>query len=154
MGEERWVFVMKVQDAPGALTAIATVFSSRGVSLETILGNGVAVGEDGGGRIVLSFRATEKKKETLMRTVARLARVVEVQDYPFAAPELRAIAIARLCAPGMDLRAIPAHAETLSEGAEGTTILLSGDAKRVDEAINALRAQEVLLDAVVSVMAV
>lgn len=154
MDEERWVFVLKVQDAPGALTAISSVFSSRGVSLEIILGNGLALGEEGGGIIVLSFHATAKKRETLHRTVARLAKVVEVQDYPFAAPQLRALAIARVSTPGLNLSAIQAHAETLTETAEEATILLSGDAQCVDEALRTLRAEKTLIDAVLSVMTV
>jgi len=39
MVDERWVFVIKVQDRPGTLTAIASVFSSRGVSVDNTLGS-------------------------------------------------------------------------------------------------------------------
>ncbi len=94
MVEERWVFVVKAQDKPGALTASASVFSNRGVSLKTILGSCIALTEEG--RIVLSFWANERKKDMLLRALQRQSTLLQVQAYPYSSPELRAIGFARV----------------------------------------------------------
>lgn len=155
MVDERWVFVIKVQDKPGALTAIASVFSSRGVSLDTTLGSSPTDFSDNPGTIVLSFRATERKKETLWRTVARLQQVVHVEAYPYGARELRCIAIARV-APEEKMEAVAKGIQTeiISEQGDSKTMLITGSTQAVDKAVAALRDRGTLREVVTTVMAV
>ncbi len=69
MSEQRWVFVVKALDQPGTLTAAASVFSNRGISLEAVLGSGIASTVIEDGRLILSFRATKRKQEMLLRAL-------------------------------------------------------------------------------------
>jgi acetolactate synthase small subunit len=153
MLEPRRVFIVKVQDAPGALTAIASVFSSRGVSLEMILGNGTLWGAESGGGIVVVFRSNERKRQTLLRTLQRLEKVKEVQAYPFDSPQLRAVAIARLNA-GEGLEPLPECAEVVTQGEQESVLLFNGGAQTVVDAILAIKDTCVLREIMVSVMAV
>lgn len=155
MVDERWVFVIKVHDKPGALTSIASVFSSRGVSVDTTLGSSVVNIPDTPSTILLSFRATERKKETLLRTIARLQHVVQVEAYPYTARELRTIAIARVT-PDEKTVDLPrgVQSETISERGDSKTILLTGSTQAVDKVVQSLRERCSLLDVVTTVMAV
>lgn len=153
MAEQRWVFVVKAQDKPGALTAAASVFSNRGVSLETISGSGIALTEASEGRIVLSFWANERKKDMLLRALQRLSTVVQVQAYPYSSPELRAIGVARV-ANKADLSASQVQIEIISQHADSKSILLTGGPPAVETVIEMLREQNALLDVVTAVMAV
>lgn len=152
---ERWVFVMKVHDKPGALTAIASVFSSRGVSVDTTLGSSAAGMLGAPSTIVLSFRATERKKETLLRALSRLQHVVQVEAYPYAARELRSIAVARLT-PEERADDLPrgVHTEIISESGDSKTVLLTGATQAVEKAVQLLHDRGTLVDIVTTVMAV
>ncbi|MGQ9789423.1 MAG: hypothetical protein ACUVR7_02010 [Armatimonadota bacterium] len=155
MADEHWVFVIKVQDKPGALTAIASVFSSRGVSLDTTLGSSTNTSAEMGSTIVLSFRATERKKETLFRTLQRLHQVLQVQAYPYSARELRAIAIARIAPEEKtDFSAKQVQTEIISERGDSKTVLLTGSTQAVDKVVQSLRERGSLQDVVTTVMAV
>ncbi|MCS6950997.1 MAG: hypothetical protein RMM06_08675 [Armatimonadota bacterium] len=155
MVDERWVFVIKVHDRPGALTAIASVFSSRGVSLDTTLGSSAPDMPDTPGTIILSFRATERKKETLLRTVARLQQVVQVEAYPYGSRELRCIAIARVAPEEkMEASAKGIQTEIISERGDSKTMLITGSTQAVDKVVATLRERGTLLDVVMTVMAV
>lgn len=155
MQDSRWVFVIKVHDKPGTLTAIASVFSSRGVSVETTMGSSATALVDTSSTIVLSFRATERKKENLLRTVARLQQVIHVEAYPYHARELRGIAIARV-ASTEKLDDLPrgVQAETISETADTKTVLLAGSTQVVEKTLLQLRERNTLHDVVITVMAV
>lgn len=156
MQDNRWVFVIKVHDKPGTLTAIASVFSSRGVSVETTMGSSSAVAPlEVPSTIVLSFRATERKKEHLMRTIARLQQVIHVEAYPYHARELRAIAVARLAATEhLDDLPHGVQAENISETADTKTVLLAGATQAVEKTLLQLRERGSLHDVVTTVMAV
>lgn len=155
MGNEHWVFVIKVQDKPGALTAIASVFSSRGVSVDTTLGSSAGASTEQVSTIVLSFRATERKKDTLLRTLQRLHQVLHVQAYPYSSRELRAIAIARLKPDEKtDFATKGVQTEVISERGDSKTVLITGAPQAVDKVVQFLRERESLLDVATTVMAV
>jgi acetolactate synthase small subunit len=155
MESDRWVFVIKVQDKPGALTAIAAAFSSRGVSLETTLGSSAASALDAPSTIVLSFRATERKKDTLLRTISRLQQVLYVQAYPYSSRELRSIAIARVVPDEKaDFATKDTQMEIISERADSKTVLLTGSTQAVDKTVETLQQRGTLLDVVTTIMAV
>jgi acetolactate synthase small subunit len=147
------VFVIRVVDRPGALTTVASVFSSRGVSLEdTVVGTGTE-----GVRLLLGFRASVRKRETLVRVLRRLACVLDVQAHPYDSPRLRAVAAVRVAPDSANrLPAVPAEVrvETVSESPDGRRLLLTGPTAAVESALEALRSRGLLLDYVKSVMAV
>lgn len=155
MAEQRWVFVIKAQDKPGALTGAASVFSTRGVSLDTILGGGLTGTGVDGGRIVVSFRATQRKQAMLLRVVERLSAVLKVDCYPYSSPELRAIAIVRVSAAAdTDWEVTDVQTEIISENNDSRRMLLTGSTSAVEQIVEMLREQNALLDVAMSVMAV
>ncbi len=153
MTEQRWVFVVKAQDKPGALTAAASVFSNRGVSLNTILGSGMTPTEAEGGRIIISFWANERKKDMLLRALQRLSSILQVQAYPYSSPELRAIGVIRVDAKA-DVSASEVQIELISNQGDSKSLLVTGSPPTVETMIENLRKQNALLDVVITVMAV
>lgn len=74
--EVAWVASVHGLDQPGTLTALTGVFSTRGVSFDSLA---TEPADDGrAGRIVVTFRATERRARALERAVARLATVRSV----------------------------------------------------------------------------
>jgi malate dehydrogenase len=79
--EVAWVATVHGLDQPGTLTALTGVFSTRGVSFDSLATDGV--GPDGtAGRIVVTFRATPRRTRALERAVSRLATVRSVVVRP------------------------------------------------------------------------
>ncbi|WP_255371708.1 ACT domain-containing protein [Cellulosimicrobium sp. CUA-896] len=76
-GERTWVATVHGLDQPGTLTALTGVFSTRGVSFDSLA---TTPADDGGrvGRIDVTFRATERRTRALERAVGRLATVRSV----------------------------------------------------------------------------
>ena len=150
---ERWVFVIKSQDQPGVLTTATSVFSNRGVSLETILGSGGSVTGTEEGRFVLSFRASKRQQELLLRTLERLSAVKQVQVYPYTSPQLRAIAVVRL-AQGMEVTAKDVQVEVIDADSQSQTLLLTGSTSIVEQMVEQFQSQNRLLDVALSIVAV
>ncbi|MBD3885528.1 hypothetical protein IFO70_27810 [Phormidium tenue FACHB-886] len=152
---QRWVFVVKCLDKPGVLTAAASVFSNRGISLEAVLGSGIAATSIETGRLILSFHATQRKKEMLLSALTRLSGVLQVSDYPFDDPTLRSIAIAKVSnSQTVELNLDLIQTETISETAEGRLLLLTGSTAAVESVIETLRQRSMLLDLVTAAIAI
>ena len=155
MTEQRWVFVVKCLDQPGSLTATASVFSNRGVSLEAILSSGMAATSIEAGRVIFSFRATERKKEMLLRALGRLSSVLQVDHYLYDDPALRSIALAKVSSPAaIEFSSDLVQAEMISETAEGVLLLLTGNPIAVESVIETLRQRSLLLDLVTAAIAI
>lgn len=92
-GDGRWVAFVHGADATGTLTALAGVFSTRGVSFDSLSTGDVA---DGVGLIVVTFTATERRQRLLMRTVRRLASVRAAEVRAADDPAVRAAAVVHL----------------------------------------------------------
>lgn len=154
MSEQRWVFV-KAFDKPGSLTATASVFSNRGVSLEAILGSGIAATTENDGRLVFTFQATNRKKEMLQRALERLSRVMQVDGYLYSDPRLRAIAVIKAGnLEGIDFNTEAVQTEIISQTEESQLFLLTGTPLVIEQVIEALRQRSRLLDVVMAAIAV
>ena len=154
MAEQRWVFVVQALDKPGTLTATAAVFSNRGVSLEGILGSGIAPTTAEGGRLIISFRATETKQKLLQRALERLSSIFHVAVYTNDDERLRAIAVAKLehntqVASHNDYRI-----ETITQTETERMVMLTGTPLVVETALAQFRQQNQLLDVVMSYITV
>ncbi|MBN0038686.1 lactate dehydrogenase [Cellulosimicrobium cellulans] len=85
--EAAWVATVHGLDQPGTLTALTGVFSTRGVSFDSLATE--PVGDDGpAGRIVVTFRATPRRTRALERAVRRLATVRSVVVEPAPGAEI------------------------------------------------------------------
>ncbi|MEM9152493.1 MAG: hypothetical protein AAGB19_18835 [Cyanobacteria bacterium P01_F01_bin.3] len=151
----RWMFVVHALNQPGTLTAAATVFSNRGVSLEGILGSGIDASTIENGRLLFSFRATPQKQALLKRSLERLPTISKVNAYEYEDDRLRAIAIAKLLPEtqvidGDDVL----HIEMIHRSEKSLLLLLSGTTTAVEGAIAYFREQQQLKDVVMSAITV
>ncbi len=154
MANQRWVFVVQALDKPGTLTAAAAVFSNRGVSLEGILGSGIAPMTAEGGRLVISFCATEHKQKLLRRALERLSSIFHVAVYTNDDERLRAIAVAKL-GPHTAIKPIADYQiETILQTDTERVVMLTGLPTDVDAALDYFRQQQQLLDVVTSYITV
>ncbi|MBN1346273.1 MAG: ACT domain-containing protein [Phycisphaerae bacterium] len=95
-GLHHWVFRAHVQDRAGALTSIASAFSNRGISIETVVGHGAEEQATHDGTVVMTFRCTEEDKDMMVRVVRRLSKVTRLQEYPYDSHSLRKAALIRV----------------------------------------------------------
>lgn len=155
MVDQRWVFVVRALDKPGTLTAAAAVFSNRGVSLESLLGSGIAATTAEDGRLILCFRSTEAKQAMLLQALKRVSTVSKVDAYRYDDPHLRSIALARITAGfAFEANRTAVHAETIDRTEDEQVVLLSGSPIAVEAIIDAWRQQDKLHDVVLSTIAV
>jgi acetolactate synthase small subunit len=155
MANQRWIFVVRALDRPGTLTAAAAVFSNRGVSLEGILGSGIAPNTVEDGRLIFSFRATESKQALLKKALARLSSVFQVDAYPYEDERLRAIAVAKLSQKVKLANDDDDYfVETIAQTECDRMVMLTGTPPAVDNAIDQFRDQGHLKDVVMTYIAV
>lgn len=137
--ERRWVAFLRGADATGTLTALAGVFSTRGVSFDS-LATGHAV--DGEGLIVVTFSATERRQRLLVRTVRRLAVVRAVQVRAADDPEVRAAAVVHL--PASSGGFVPPGGTAVrwsGDPAAGQPVLVEGGLPDVERVVADARAR-------------
>lgn len=103
VGERHWVALVHGADRPGTLTAVTSVFSSRGVSFDSLSTGSV---DAGSGTIAVTFCASERRQVQLLRTVARLAEVRDVRVRLADDPLVRAAAVVEL-PEGVETPAVP-----------------------------------------------
>ncbi len=151
----RWVFVVRIMDKPGTLTAAAAVFSNRGVSLEGILGSGIGGTAIEDGRLILNFRATAPKQDLLRRALERLPDVFRVDAYAYDDQRLRAIAIAKLPLTTKTLNDNDNYSiETVAQTKTERMVMLNGTPLAVESAIDQFRQHNQLKDVVMSYIAI
>jgi len=130
-----WVALVHGEDRPGTLTALAGVFSSRGVSFES-LATGAVDGEVG--TIAVTFTTTPRRQALLIRTVARLAVVSAVQVRRADDPQVLAAAIVHLPA-GSAFAVADEAVRTTGDGAEGRPLLVEGSLAEVSLVVASAR---------------
>lgn len=152
---QRWVFVVRVLDKPGMLTAAAAVFSNRGVSIEGILGSGIGSTTIENGRLIINFRATAQKQSLLYRALERLPDVFRVDAYAYDDQRLRAIAIAKLSLGPKNLNDDDSYAiETIVQTSTERVVILNGSPPALDSALTRFRQQNQLNDVVMAYIAI
>jgi len=92
-----WLVVLTTRDHAGDTAAIATVFSGRGIQIDSFLGFGSILGTDGQsqGRVMITFHAFAERFRALCRVLGSLEAVAEVRGFAEAdiPGELRAKAL-------------------------------------------------------------
>ena len=152
---QRWIFVVRVMDKPGTLTAAAAVFSNRGISLEGILGSGIGATAIEDGRLILNFWATAAKQDLLRRALERLPNVFQVDAYTYEDNRLRAIAVAKLPLMTKTLNDDDSYTiETIAQTKTERMVMLNGTPLAVESAIAQFRQQNQLKDVVLSYIAI
>lgn len=143
--DEHWVALIRGTDRPGTLTAVTSVFSTRGVSFDSLAtgsvdeGAGEHPGEvHGSGLVAVTFTTTLRRQTQLMRTVARLAEVRDVRVARADDPRVRA---AGVVLPGPD-GALPRvdGVHWSAPATPGGPVLADGTLEAVQRAVAAVRA--------------
>jgi acetolactate synthase small subunit len=93
---KHWVFRVGVADRAGALTSIASAFSNRGISIETVVGHGTAYPGAPGGAVVTTFWCSQAEKDEIVRVVSRLSKVTSLEEHPYESESLRKSALVRV----------------------------------------------------------
>ena len=131
-----WVALVHGEDRPGTLTALASVFSSRGVSFES-LATGAVDGEIG--TVAVTFTTTPRRQALLIRTVARLAVVSAVRVCRADDPQVLAAAIVHLPV-GSTFAVADVAVRTTGGGTGGRSLLVEGSLADVSLVVAAARA--------------
>lgn len=150
MADQRWIFVARALDKPGTLTAAAAVFSSRGVSLESMLASGIAPTTLENGRLILIFRATAEKQALLKRTLERLSIIFQVDVYAYEDDRLRAIAVTKLVPTAEFAADTGCSIDMIADTDTHRTVMVTGTPPAVDGWIMQQRQCDALLDVVMA----
>lgn len=151
MAEQRWIFVIKIIRKPGVLNAVTGVFSSWGISLETAMLS--AMGSEGSDSIViLSFACNQRKMEIMERTVSRLARVKELNSYPYETTDLRMIAACTVDADYQYEKSKTVEIEEYIRKDNSKILYVSGTVKDVDAFISPMLEKKELIDLIRTIL--
>jgi hypothetical protein len=157
-GEQKthWVFRVGVADRAGALTSIASAFSNRGTSIETVVGHGTAFPGVAGGAVLVTFWCTEAEKDEIVRVVKRLSKVTSLEEHPYESEDLRKSAMVRVTR-----RLVPSDVagreafivcDLMQEKRGVYTYFLAGSPSELDPILARLVEKKVLTDIVYSVI--
>ncbi|MCX5655688.1 MAG: hypothetical protein NTY65_13700 [Planctomycetota bacterium] len=154
--KKHWVFRVGVADRAGALTSIASAFSNRGISIETVVGHGTAFPGGPGGAVVTTFWCTEDEKNEIVRVVSRLSKVTSLEEHPYESESLRKSALARvtrrLAPPDVAGRETFLTCELVREERGVYTYFLAGSPSELDPVLARLAKEGVMKDIVYSVI--
>jgi hypothetical protein len=154
--KKHWVFRVGVADRAGALTSIASAFSNRGVSIETVVGHGTAYTGAPGGAVVATFWCSEAEKDAIVRVVGRLSKVTSLEEHPYESQSLRKSALVRvtrrLAPPEVAGREAFLTCELMREERGTYTYFLAGSPSELDPVLARFVEQGILTDIVYSVI--
>lgn len=144
--EHRWVALVRGADRPGTLTALTSVFSTRGVSFES-LATGAVDGD--AGTIAVTFRASQRRRQVLMRSVERLSAVRAVAVRAADDPSVRAAGVVHM-PDGVPLARSGRESVRWSGDAEsGHPVLVEGTLAEVLQVLSEARAGGAVMTATV-----
>jgi len=154
--KKHWVFRVGVADRSGALTSIASAFSNRGLSIETVVGHGTAYPGAPGGAVVTTFWCTEAEKDEIVRVVRRLSKVTALAEHPYESETLRKSALARvtrrLNPPDVAGRETFLTCELVAENGGVYDYFLAGSPSELDPILARFVEEGILSDIVFSVL--
>jgi hypothetical protein len=154
--KKHWVFRVGVADRAGALTSIASAFSNRGISIETVVGHGTAYPGAPGGAVVATFWCSEAEKDAIVRVVGRLSKVTSLEEHPYESESLRKSALVRvtrrLTPPDVAGREAFLTCELMREARGTSTYFLAGSPSELDAVLARFVEQGILTDIVYSVI--
>jgi hypothetical protein len=154
--KKHWVFRVGVADRAGALTSIASAFSNRGISIETVVGHGAAYPGAPGGAVVVTFWCTEAENAEIVRVVRRLSKVTSMEEHPYESEALRKSAVVRvtrrLAPPDVAGRETFLTCELMHQEHGRYTYFLAGSPTELDPILGRLVEEGCLQDIVFSVV--
>ena len=154
--KKHWVFRVHVADRAGALTSIASAFSNRGISIETVVGHGATHTATHDGAVVVTLWCTELEKDQIVRVVKRLSKVLSLEEHAYDSAGLRKSAIVhatrRLTPRDVAGRETFLTCELMKEERGIHTYFLAGSPSELDPIIARFGEEGILDDIVYSVV--
>jgi len=154
---KHWFIRIWVDDRAGALTSIASAFSNRSISLDSVVGHGSDTSSGCGGTVLVTFTCTEEEKATIKRILSRLSKVKKVEEHPYLGDNLRKTVVTktkRKLAP-KDVAGESSFltCELMYNDSTGWTYFLGGSPNQLDPILHRLKKQGILVDQVYAITA-
>jgi acetolactate synthase small subunit len=154
--KRHWVFRVHLADRAGALTSIASAFSNRGISIDTVVGHGASHTTRHDGTVVVTFWCTEQEKDEIVRIVRRLSKITGLEEHSYESEILRKsclLKVTRRLTP-RDVAGREAFliCELVHEERGVFAYFLAGAPSEMDPIVNSLIEQGLLTDIVYSVV--
>jgi hypothetical protein len=154
--KKHWVFRVHLADRAGALTSIASAFSNRGISIDTVVGHGSRYTSRHDGTVVVTFWCTEREKDEIVRVVSRLSKITGLEEHAYASEILRKSALIRttrrLTPPDVCGQEQFIVFEAIRDTADEPLYLVAGSPNEIDPILERLMQDGVLADVVYSVV--
>jgi len=154
--KKHWVFRVRVADRAGALTSIASAFSNRSVSIDTVVGHGGDHTPTHDGTIVVTFWCTEQEKDEMVRVCRRLSKVASLEEHAYDSESLRKSILVhvtrRLTPRDVAGRETFLTCELMKEERGGCAYFLAGSPSELDPVIASMVDEGILNDIVYSVV--
>jgi acetolactate synthase small subunit len=154
--KRHWVFRVHLADRAGALTSIASAFSNRGISIDTVIGHGAAHTTSHDGTVVVTFWCTEREKDEIVRVVRRLSKITGLEEHPYESEILRKSALVhvtrKLTPRDVAGRETFLTCEPIQEGPKDFVYYLAGSPSELDPIVNRFIEDGILEDIVYSVV--
>ena len=154
--KKHWVFRVHLADRAGALTSIASAFSNRGISIDTVVGHGASAATRGDGDVVVTFWCTESGKDAIVRIVRRLSKITGLEEHPYDSEILRKSAIVhvtrKLTPVDVAGRDTFLTCELIRKDNDAFLYFLAGSPSELDPILNRLGEEDILTDIVYSVV--
>ena len=154
--KKHWVFRVHVADRAGALTSIASAFSNRGISIDTVVGHGHTLTSSRDGTVVVTFWCTKGEKDAIVRIVGRLSKVTALEEHPYESEILRKSALIdvtrRLTPRDVAGRETFLTCELIREERGVYTYFVAGSPYELDPVLTSFIEQGILTDVVYSII--
>ncbi len=154
--KKHWVFRVGLADRAGALTSIASAFSNRGISIDTVVGHGAAYTTTHDGTVVVTFWCTEAEKDEIVRVVKRLSKVTTLEEHPYDSENLRKSALLhttrRLTPRDVAGRETFLTCELMKQERGVYTYFVAGSPSELDPILSRFAEEGILQDVVYSVV--
>lgn len=144
---QRHTIAVLVNDQPGVLTRVATLFGQRGFNIDSITVGGSE--EAGLSRMVISTGGDDQQINQLMKQLYKLIDVISVTNLSANAFVSRELALIKVSASPSQLAELngivePFRAAIVDVGPESLIIQVTGDTEKIDALLILLQSYGVL----------
>jgi acetolactate synthase small subunit len=156
--QHRWLFRVIAVNKPGAMTSIASAFSNRAVSIDSIVAHGSEETPDDSGTVVITFRCSEEDKEKVRREIERLSKVIRVEEHVYLQDYLRKGAVLLVKPDPEAFRAVESAEKVswdlIKDESIGRTYFIAGAPNQIDPLIEGLLDANLVLDIVYAIITI
>jgi len=151
-----WVFRIRVVDRAGALTSISSAFSNEAISIDSVVGHGIEEQAEVEGSVVLTFFCSRKEKDVMVRKIARLSKVIGLEERSYDSHILRKSAVI-LTTRALKPRDVAGEksfltCELVNSDESGWTYFLAGSPSELDPVLETLGTSGAVRDIVYSIV--